>query len=562
MSAATRLDCCDVTAAVSCEIDGETPAHLDAVGAHLAVCAACRRFRDDAWRVHRVLHVRLAHEEPGGDAPCAPPLSRARWPARSIRPTVAAVAAFVVAATLGAVSAHIVLEPDPAVAARSEIVATAQMHVDSLVTAVELTEHDDSGAVRMHVDGTLTYVAPESMSLVLTDGSRGVEFGVNESAAWSIVDGQATVTRGRAPFDAATWSAFEAIVPVASFSRDAQEAELVTLDGSPAISAEVTVAQIAPLLDALRVGWTWTTLPPSDRATVWLDPETATPRRVEAGRFVVEWRNTIVNSDAASVPAPPATAARDIGFVDRAVDAKEVPQPAWLPTGMIEHRSGEGTLGGMAGSTVRSWTDGRSWVRVTATRTWGSARLFGGLGPNVRPVRSGGSIAYLSPAGDRVPVHGRDGAGAIDVVVDGSVEADTLMRIARSLPITAESVPSEWPEAASIPLDDRRQFEMPTLIPTASIDTTAASRRGDRVEMTIAGPGGRSALLVQRPGSLLPPPQDPDARAVAVRGRTARFSPNLGELIWIEDGTEVTLFSDMLSADSMVELATSLDWTT
>ena len=87
--------------------------------------------------------------------------------------------------------------------------------------------------------------------------------------------------------------------------------------------------------------------------------------------------------------------------------------PAWLPAGFRPYRSG--VVGGAGGPrvTVRTWTDGRAWLKVRATGDWPGGRLFGDLGPLVRPLALGAGVAYASEDGGRVAVHG----DAVDFVV-------------------------------------------------------------------------------------------------------------------------------------------------
>jgi hypothetical protein len=47
---------------------------------------------------------------------------------------------------------------------------------------------------------------------------------------------------------------------------------------------------------------------------------------------------------------------------------------------------------------------------------------------------------------------------------------------------------------------------------------------------------------------------------VAVRGGQGRLSPNLGELTWVEGGRVVVMSTHTLTADELVALAATMQW--
>ncbi|MGZ7003953.1 MAG: hypothetical protein ACXVLB_17960, partial [Acidimicrobiales bacterium] len=60
----------------------------------------------------------------------------------------------------------------------------------------------------------------------------------------------------------------------------------------------------------------------------------------------------------------------------------------------------------------------------------------------------------------------------------------------------------------------------------------------------------------------LAPVEDPDARAVVVRGVTGRFSPNLDELTWTERGHVIVMSTHTVSLDALLATAGSMRWVT
>ena len=232
--------------------------------------------------------------------------------------------------------------------------------------------------------------------------------------------------------------------------------------------------------------------------------------------------------------------------------------PAWLPAGFRPYRTG------MAGGAPRrrrwpcaTWTDGRAWVKVRATRNWPGGRLFGDLGELVRPAGLGAGVAYWSEDGTRVAVHGQ----GLDLLVTGSVGEADLARVAASLPVAGRPVPAGWAEAATSTLPEavaadpglRRPRDLRGFAPPAvRVD-------GRTVTLAYAGPGSRGFLLVQAPGDRLAPPLDDDPAGVRVRGTDGRWSPGRGELEWVEGHRTLTLRSTTLPLEELLAIAASLE---
>jgi len=274
-----------------------------------------------------------------------------------------------------------------------------------------------------------------------------------------------------------------------------------------------------------------------------------------------------INDADVAVPAPLCSSdqqcddSRDLGFVDRTVGASELPEPEWLPDGMVEYRSGERRSPGAASTVVvRTWTNGRSWVKVAGTHDWHRDQLFGSVGPLVRPLTTSAGVVYASEDASSIAVHG-DG---IDIIVTGSVGEADLLRVAASLGVDGLDVPAWWAEAGSTTVDELELGDQPALVPPNDGDLDGASvsvaARAGRIDVAITGPGARGARLVQTPSSVLAPSEDPDARVVAVRGFEGRYSPTLGELSWVERDRRLVLSSSTLAVGEMVELAAALQW--
>ena len=408
----------------------------------------------------------------------------------------------------------------------------------------------------------------------------------------------------REPFADATPVPLDLVTPVRSFTPAAAPAPLGTarVGGRAAEGVATTAAQVAPLLAGLAPAGNLRAFHPSDPVELWLDEGALIPLALRVtvagggerqrwaaargypdrpGQVVLELtlRGVALNRplEAGAFPPPPAGGrAEDAGFRDRpapegsggapvdrpgsgttASPGGIVLEPAWLPAGFRPYRSG--SVGGARGPrvTVRTWTDGRAWVKVRATGDWPGGRLFGDLGPLVRTLALGAGVAYASEDGGRVAVHG----DAVDLVVGGSLAPSDLARVAAGLPVTGRPVPGGWAETATASLPQAQAASPGLLRPRdpAGFAPPAVRVDGEVVTLAYAGPGSRGFLLVQAPGTRLTPPLDADARGVGVRGSDGRWSAERGQLEWVEAGRILDLRSATLSLEELLAVAASLE---
>jgi hypothetical protein len=594
----SRVRCAEARRTLSVLLDDEAVStrHAEAVRAHVHTCGDCSRYQEQLHAVRARLRIEPV-DRPVDLAPqvvARLPATVARRPARA----VSLVAAFVAAFVAGASFVGVVSGPEP-VGARdlSGAVLRAQRAIDSLradVTVVERGWHPDVPVRRL--EGTLAYRAPESLALHLRDLTEypsdewvraDVDLVVAADRSWEravvrcprdAMPGctpRAPRTRalvGREPFPDLAPAPLDLVVPVQSFARSGGVDDLGarTIDGRRAVGVRVTVAQIAPLLRGVRELGNGRPLHATDVAEVWVDRDAMVPLAVDvrpaptaeraewaASRglddrdevvYALRLRDVRVDVPVAdaSFPAPPADAiTRDAGFEPRPVAA---PDPAWLPPAMRPVRSGVVRVASGPEVAVRAWSDGRAWVKVATTSQWAGGRLFGDLGAVVRALDVGSGTGYADERGERVALHGDD----VDVLVTGTVPTDELVRVAASLGVRGVPVPAGWNEAATV---DVAQLAAEGALLPAGAGEPAARRAGDTVTLAYAGPGARGFLVTQTPGRRLGPPFDPDARAVEVRGRVARWSPALGLLEWTERDLVVSLTSRTLGLGELVAVA-------
>lgn len=592
--------------------DTGTVAGTTTVEEHVASCPACHRFAHALPELRRRLRL--------GEVEVPPPIAdqvlerlRAAPPAspgrRRLRrpsvPELARVAAvFVVAAVIGSVLVGPRTPPPARAVDLRQLVLSGQHEVSELVASVTVREHGWHPQLGARTyTGELRYGAPETLRLELSDTTsypspgwpaNDVTVAVAEDRAWTRTLGSCpptampeclpdrprlTVTEGREPFEAADPVPLDLVVPVASFTTAEHPAELGprTIAGRTAVGTRVTAAQLDGVVRLLTGTAGLRDVHPSDPVEVWLDAELGVPlaftvvagdgpeRRAWArvrgfdadagGEPLLAWQVERLHDRPARFPSSDVDGvdrSRSGPFVDGPVELTGI-GPTWLPAGMVPHRQGR------AGDVlVASWSDGRAWVKLRATRDHPGGRLFGGHGTWVQRVDlpDGDGVVHVAEGGRRVLVHG---AGA-DVELTGSVAPEVLLRIAAALELQGLAVPDDWSDAASASVADARAALPGLLLPAGldGFDGPGLRIAGDTVTATWSGAGTRGFALTQRPGTLLGPPLDDLVLGVDVRGHEGRYTPARGELQWVETGVVVSLRSTTLGLDELLAVAAAL----
>lgn len=582
--------------------------------AHAAGCTTCAAFDAQvaAWR----RRLRVAALEPPPDIaggvrarleqqPLRTRRARRHSP-RSLPALTRAAAVFVVAFALGATAVGLTGPGRVEALELVRLVRAGQHHVQSVQAQVAVTEHGWHPQVPdRSYTGTLGYTAPETLALHLDDRTRypdaawrdnDVTVVVDEATAWSRGrvgcpvsalpdcapdDPRTTVVSGREPFDATESVPLDLVVPVDSFARATTQSATTPrrVDGRAAVEVTVPVSQLQPLLDGVLAVGNWRAFHPTDQATVALDEGHGIPLRVEVtaspgtererwaatlgyddapGDMLWSWEMTdvVVNAPASVHPAPgPPPQDPDVevdrGFRPGRHDDLRVVDG--LPDGMTPHRSGR-----VEDVAVRSWSDGRAWLRVRVHHDWEQDRLFGrDDGQLVRRVAlPSGGVGYMAEGGDRLFLHGADA----DVEVTGSLDPDRLRAVAAGLGLRGTAVPRDWAEASSATMQDARRVAGRLLAPVGLADFVGPGVRvsADTVALSYAGNGDRGFVLTQAPGDVLTPPLDDHVLGVEVRGTRGRFTPRTGELEWVERGRTMSLRSATLPLPELLSVADRL----
>lgn len=585
----------------------------DVLDHHVRTCAACARFEQEVPAIRRRLRI-----APVGDVPDIAGAVRSRLESDARpRGTVDearrtrwselgwAAAVLVVGAMVGALVAGLLGPPVGLADTIGERMLRSQVAIDSLSASLTITEHGWHPDVdTRRLVGRIAYASPDRLVLTVDDRTSypdgrwrpndvtlaiGTDRIVRRGPAPCPVAAQPTCTPPEPrlevvddpePFGASNVAPLDLVVPTGSFGPDEPVSTIGDrpVDGRATVGVEVTAAQVDGLLDTVLGTGNWRQVHPTDRVRLWLDRRWLVPLEVEVlagsgperdrwasvhgyldepGRPILHLEASDLSVNDGGRPVPPEIDAdpdqhTDGGFRSLPGGAVDVPEPAWLPDGMEPHAAG--AVG--EDIDVRTWTDGRAWLKVRATGNWDGRRIFGRPGPVVRRSDVAGSVLYTSADGSSVGVHG-DG---LDVAVTGSLPAADLERVAASLPIAGQPVPSDWEEAATLGLDEAEGIVPGLLVPPDDprFHEPAARRIGGGVSLTVAGSGSRGYELLQLPGDTLTPPAGADVLVVAVRDASGRYTAATGELEWIEDGVLTVLRSPTMSLAELIAIADEL----
>jgi hypothetical protein len=412
---------------------------------------------------------------------------------------------------------------------------------------------------------------------------------------------------GREPFDGDAPLPTDIVLPVRTLSGTERVRVIgeTTVLGRPAAVIELAYRDATPLFHFLQAGGSWRPIYPHDRVLVTLDRETWFPLAYRVfpvggeerdrwalrnglpverpGRPILEIRARSFRAGPVSIPAPPSIGtAMDEGFRDRPERAlaAELGGDPLVPQelrGLAPYRAGISR--GRPGEVLLSFSRGLSWLTIRQTRSWNEPALYGDVGELAEVVRlPGGGVAYYEPAtaelGRRLSIHAR----AIDLYLESNLPRGDLLSVAGSLQIRGRAVPDRWlslrlPGGAvqrRVTVDeavDAAPFVLlPSRLPTGYEPSAAFILRADgRRDATLyfRRPGaemdGVGIRLHQAADVGLPPPTDPGALAVEVRGVTGRYSPSLGELEWVEGDVYRSISGSALDLGGLLEVARSLE---
>ncbi|HEY3428144.1 MAG TPA: hypothetical protein VGK83_05685 [Acidimicrobiia bacterium] len=550
---------------------------------HIDDCQHCQRFKAALPSLDRKLARDATHLSP-------PFRSLVRRPMRDWQPVAAALLAGLVAGALMSGFGRVASVQAHELRSLYDMASPSLRGLSANLRVVERGWHP-AVPERQYL-GTITYSAPESLAIALSDETRypHTDWQAN-NLDLRFVDGDLSIRSSLScpvdalpdcqpppmvrsiadlkPFDEAVLVPLEIVGPSRSLTwwsgiRVLGETEI---DGREVVQVETTVSG-SDLLTAITDHGAWRGLHPTDRTLIWLDRQTLVPLRIEvfAARSAERqlWAGRHGYSDERTEPLVIVEIdSLDLGGFDIEVEARTALAGGFvaaaapiltpsLPSGFADHRQGQWLLPEGGTVWVRSWSDGRAWLMIESTQEWHEPHLFGLASPFVEPLAlGGGGIAYLSADQNRIAVHSETS----DVVISGSVPVETLVEAAVSLNVRGQLVPRDWDESAVV---SAHQIPSGTLVPSASGWSLAGLVDGQRRVMLLVGSANQNVIIEAEPGDRLDTPTGPDFSEVEVRGASGRFDAGAGTLEWIEGGILMRMRSSSVALETLLELADSM----
>lgn len=582
---------------LSARLDGESAAG-EALDAHLAGCAACRRHARELEDVRRALRVQPAESIPD----LAPAIMRtigatprpSPWRSRVRAATIgaAAAAAILLGASLpwgpGARDAAEATEITDGVRAAARTLEA----YDARFEIVERGWHPDVD--ERHMTARVRFEAPERFRLEIDDetvypargrlggtAELGGRWPGNDSTvianghrwwieevtscptaalpACSIVARERRGIAGRQPFDGTTALPTDIVVPLETIASSGgfEVSERQTLLGRDAERVVLDYRRALPLVTAIQAGGSWRTFSPDDRVDVWIDAETSFPLRFTVTR---DGRPPLLDVRATSFSTPdgfaPGTfSARRPGTFKpggwNEEDFSEVSAEAapGYTAGLLPYRAGTTA----DGKTMLSYARGMTWLKVSSGTA--QARDLGYL-LTAEEIETPAGWVYYQPADGSFKRRVEVFSAGRHVQVESNLSRDELLRVAASLGVDGQQLPISLTtrKGASVQRVDvetalqRTGFaRRPTYMPGGYEIATALLSQSER-ETSVsllfrraeAEYGGGIQVTQSAPAGLLTPTSETPL-AVRVGDVRARWFPERGVLEWIDGRVHTTV---------------------
>lgn len=594
--------CSGFRAQLSARWDGDAdPSMSPGLEAHLEGCAGCREFERAQHSVRRALRLAPVEDVPDVvDRVMATITVEGHKAHREFRFKLASVAA-VAAALVVLASSLPVLEPEVRIANASEVTKrafSAARALDSYRATFEIVErtwHEEIPVRRF--EAKVWYRSPERLRLTVRDNTdlppgtwptNDVDLVAGPRRSWirepyscppqalpgcaieAGVEERSVIARH--PFDGTSTAPSEILVPLETLasSDGFAVAGTETINGRAALHVVLTYRQAHPLVQALQVGGSWARLFPLDRVDLWLERDTSFPLRFVVSRPGLE--APVLEVNAAEVqrgvrhPGPVFAAprrgnVRDAGFHESPVRLPAAARPGEL-AGLEEYRSG--TTGG---TKIVTYVDGMSYLKLT-TR---SGRPVPAALPAETVELRPGSFGSYRPAEPYLPRRIEVTGSRLTVRLESNLRREELVRIAASLPLDGLPPDRVGAESDVVPLSEERLDQMedvlrPSELPPGYGPFSAQMRRTKTgTEVTILYFASESAWegseirLFQSSDVTMLPPSSEDLAAATVNDSLARWSPERGELEWIDpDGIYRSVAAPSFDLASVMVIAESL----
>lgn len=461
-----------------------------------------------------------------------------------------------------------------------------------------------------HTSYPSTGFTPTDLSLVV-NGSTWASSGPAPCQFAQCPQKQTVITH-RVPFSSTTPTPTDLVLPVTTLA-DANQLTVLsrgTVLGRSAVEVQLPFERTRALFPFLDLGGSWRPFFPNDRVVLWLDASSWFPLKwsvypaggherdqwaLRFGLPVEPSKRAIFEVSALSVDEHAPTAgtfkiphlktATDAGatVIDLAGASKEAGFTPVTP----------GAIGGLdlyqvvlppadeqrtAAETLITYSRGLSWLKVGETRSWGQDAFFGPVGFHAQQVAlPNGGIAYYEPAsvdhGRRLSIH----SAGTDLYVETNLSREELLGVAGSLPIHGIEIPEAWrirtapggvtervslaEAAARMPSTLLEPHRLPAGYGFASAELV---RVQDRLGLNVyfqqsdAELGSGPIRFHAEAGQELPPASAASQSAVEVRGTEGRWTPDRGQLEWVEDGVYYSLDASGLGLEGLLAVAASM----
>jgi outer membrane lipoprotein-sorting protein len=591
----------EISARMDSEIDGTSALAVDR---HLETCAECTAYAERLHDLRRSLRLQPVDDAPDIAGRVIAAIVDRHGPVErrkilNVRFRIAAIAA--AAAAILLVSTVLPLDQTPTAVARADeierAVTSAARSLSSYHARYTITERgwDRSVPLRSFA-AEVWYQTPESFRLRVRDLTEypskawprnDVDLVSNPRTYWirepyacptealpgcaagSGVEQRSMVNRQ--PFDGTSDAPTDIVVPLESVARSEglQPIGAGTINGRAAQHVRLTYREAHPLVDALQAGGSWAPIAPLDRVDIWLDAETWFPLRFEVadgGRTILEVNADFVEEPDSLSPAlfqaPRQGVVTDGGFVKRSAlqhGGYVTLSPTYV-AGLKPYRAG--VIKG--GPTVLSYSSGMTWLKVMVDDPM-PPTLATQLQAEVVELSDGGRALYLPADGElerRLDIDD----GALHFHLESNLPRAELLRVGSSLRgegVVADELAVEGGTLRRLPesmpaIDFAKE---PTFLPSGYHSTGAFLRTGrlatliERFGLPESDLGASGIQIDQSPSVPTLTPSSEDLFGVRVGDALARWSPERGQLEWIDAGVYRSITAPSFDLASVVAIA-------
>lgn len=379
----------------------------------------------------------------------------------------------------------------------------------------------------------------------------------------------------RQPFDGTTRVPTDVIVPLETIvaSRDFRVVGLARVAGRESYHVSLPYREAVPLVGALQPGGSWRPFSPLDHVQLWLDRDAWFPlefkviasgsrdRRLWAEQQGLSDRpgETLLNVTAATFDTPrgfgPETFSaptrgivKDAGFTPRRALPRWAPDASYV-AGLDPYRSGTTSTG----QVVSAYSGGSTWLKITSERTNPPKPFYPATAEQVAlPANAGWGYYEPSSAelGRRLDVFGAH----VHAHLESNLPRDEILRVGASLGLRGQPAPARIHAGdgttitrlyGSDPYAGSPYALEPSWVPDGYELSTSLESEGPDGRSTLtayyrspeADYDGVGIKVTQSSPVRLLTPSSQDYAHVVVRGLDGRWSPETGDLEWLDGDT-------------------------